>query len=139
MPYRTAVFFIKQKYKILQIETFQNSNAPYPGNAMKDFNFLNFLPENSRRLKPLPVCFSLVAYGKKGIRYIVKNNIRLARLFGVVIDKSDEFELLAATRLNTVCFTLPGEENQRRVTAFLSKLNDTGKVFITPIVYNNNK
>ncbi|NOS56043.1 MAG: aspartate aminotransferase family protein, partial [Cyclobacteriaceae bacterium] len=29
VPYESAVFFVKQKHSVLQVETFQNSNAPY--------------------------------------------------------------------------------------------------------------
>ena len=29
VPYENAIFFIKQKHNIFQIQTFQNSNAPY--------------------------------------------------------------------------------------------------------------
>ena len=66
VPYENAVFFVKEKHSHLQIETFQNSNAPYLGNPLENFNYLNFLPENSRRLKALPVWFTLMAYGREG-------------------------------------------------------------------------
>lgn len=136
VPYESAVFLVKEQYKILQIETFQNSNAPYLGDPLDNFSYLNFLPENSRRLKALPVWFSLIAYGKKGYRDIVENSIEMANHLGQFIEKSTSFELLAPVRLNNVCFTLRGEENKDRVSNFLIKLNDTGKVFMTPTIYN---
>lgn len=139
VPYESAVFFVKKKHSYLQVETFQNSNAPYLGNPLENFNYLNLLPENSRRLKALPVWFSLMAYGKDGIRSIVKNNIHIAQKFGQFINDSNQFELLAPVRLNTVCFTLKGEENQEKVQSFLTKLNDTEQVFMTPTVYNGKK
>ncbi len=139
VPYESAVFFVKEKHKQLQVETFQNSNAPYLGNPLENFSYLNFLPENSRRLKALPAWFSLMAYGKQGYKDIVENSIEAANLLGQFIEQSKEFELLAPVRLNTVCFTLSGEENQEKVQPFLSKLNDTGQVFMTPTVYNGKK
>ncbi|MCA4900547.1 MAG: aspartate aminotransferase family protein, partial [Cytophagales bacterium] len=139
VPYESALFFIKQKHNLLQVETFQNSNAPYLGNPMENFDYLNFLPENSRRLKALPAWFTLIAYGKKGISDMVDNNIQLAKLFGNYIEQHPAFELLAPVRLNTVCFTLRGEKNHERVQEFLFKLNATGKVFMTPTVYNGRK
>lgn len=139
VPYESAVFFVKEKYGQLQTETFQNSNAPYLGDPLENFNYLNFLPENSRRLKALPVWFSLVAYGKQGYRDIVENSIALAQLLGKNIEQSAQFELLAPVRLNNVCFTLRGEQNQDKVSSFLLKLNNTGKVFMTPTVYNGKK
>ncbi|MBO6213819.1 pyridoxal-dependent decarboxylase [Algoriella sp.] len=139
VPYENAFFFVDKKYKLEQIETFQNSNAPYLGDPLEAFNYLNFLPENSRRLKALPVWFTLKAYGKIGYQDIVENSIQLAADFGKFIEKNQNFELLAPVRLNTVCFTLSGEVNQEKVGDFLQKLNATGKVFMTPTVYNNKK
>jgi hypothetical protein len=46
---------------------------------------------------------------------------------------------LAPTRLNNVGFTLAGEHNQEKVNLFLTHLNDKGKVFMTPTVYQNRK
>jgi len=114
------------------MEAFQNSNAPYLGNSPEDFNYLNFLPENSRRLKVLPAWFSLTAYGKKGYQDIVENSVEMARLLGDFIEKSETFELLAPVRLNNVCFTLKGEKKGNKVLGFLAALNDSGKVFMTP-------
>jgi len=139
VPYESALFFIKENHKILQTETFQNSNAPYLGDPLENFSYLNFLPENSRRLRALPTWFSLIAYGKKGYQEIVENSIEMANLFGEFIENSDTFELLAPVRLNNVCFTLSGEDNQDNVPGFLTSLNSTEKVFMTPTVYNGKK
>ncbi|WP_111707399.1 pyridoxal phosphate-dependent decarboxylase family protein [Lutibacter citreus] len=139
VPYENAFFLVKEKHKILQTETFQNSNAPYLGDPLGNFSYLNFLPENSRRLKALPVWFSLKAYGKKGYQDIVENAIEVANYFGQFIENNEYFELLAPVRLNTVCFTLSGEENQHKVFNFLTNLNDTGKVFMSPTLYKGQK
>lgn len=139
VPYESAVFFIKEEHEILQTESFQNSNAPYLGDLKNNFNYLNFLPENSRRLKALPAWFTLTAYGKEGYQNIVENCISLAKILGKKIDESEDFELLAPVRLNNIAFTLGGEENQEKVQAFLIALNDTGKVFMTPTFFNNKK
>ncbi|WP_125722140.1 pyridoxal phosphate-dependent decarboxylase family protein [Flavobacterium ustbae] len=138
VPYESAFFLIKKEHINLQIETFQNSNAPYLGNPLENFNYLNVLPENSRRLRALPAWFSLKAYGKEGFRDIMENSTALALHFGNALIEND-FELLAPIRLNNVCFTLKGEHNQEKVAPFLSALNDTGKVFMTPTVYQNKK
>lgn len=138
VPYESALFLVKEQYKILQVETFQNSNAPYLGDPLENFSYLNFLPENSRRLKALPAWFSLMAYGKEGYKDIVENNVSLARNFGRLIENSNDFKLLAPVRLNTVCFTLNDDAKQDEVGEFLEMLNNTGKVFMTPTFYNQN-
>jgi glutamate/tyrosine decarboxylase-like PLP-dependent enzyme len=139
VTYESALFFVKQKHGVLQVETFQNSNAPYLGNPIENFNYLNFLPENSRRLKALPAWFSLVAYGKDGIREWVDSNIAYAEQFGKGVEQSHAFELLAPVRLNTVCFSLKEEVKPNEVNTFLNTLNETGKVFMTPTVYKDRK
>ncbi|WP_413534029.1 pyridoxal phosphate-dependent decarboxylase family protein [Empedobacter brevis] len=139
VPYDNAFFFVKEKYKLLQVESFQNSNAPYLGDPLDNFNYLNFLPENSRRLRALPVWFTLKAYGTKGYQDIVDNSIQLSKQFGQFITENNSLELLAPVRLNTVCFSLMGDENQEKVEEFLSRINDSHKVFMTPTVYNGRK
>lgn len=139
VPYESAVFFVKEKHRLLQVETFQNSNAPYLGDPLDNFSYMNFLPENSRRLKALPAWFTLVAYGKEGYQKIVEDCIEHAKQLGDFVKESPYFELLAPVRLNTVCFTLAGEDNQEKLAGFLSRLNDTGKVFMTPTVYHGKK
>lgn len=138
VPYENATFFIKEKHNNLQVDTFQNSNAPYLGDPLENFNYLNFLPENSRRLKSLPVWFTLKAYGKDGYRDIVKNSIEMANILGEFISNHNSFQLLAPVRFNTVCFTL-SDKNQEKIVQFLVQLNATGKVFMTPTNYNGKK
>jgi glutamate/tyrosine decarboxylase-like PLP-dependent enzyme len=139
VPYDNGIFFVKEKHKILQVETFQNSNAPYLGDPMDNFDYLNFLPENSRRLRALPVWFTLNAYGKKGYQDIVNNSVNLAQELGKFIQTNSQLELLAEVRLNTVCFTLSGNQNHEKVAVFLEGINKSGKVFMTPTVFNNKK
>ena len=97
------------------------------------------MPENSRRLRALPVWFSLLAYGREGFQDIVENSTLLALHFGNALIEDDNFEILAPIHLNNVCFTLKGDHNQEKISEFLTTLNDRGKVFMTPTVYQNRK
>lgn len=137
IPYDSAVFFVQEKHQQRHIETYQNSNAPYLGNPMENFSYLNFLPENSRRFRALPVWFSLMAYGKKGHQEIVSRNIQLAQQLTNYIEKSDVFELVAPTRVNVVCFRLIGL-SQEKQDEFIQTVNSRRKIFITPSVYKGN-
>ncbi|MEQ8244858.1 pyridoxal-dependent decarboxylase [Fulvivirga sp.] len=132
VPYESAFYFIKKEHRLLQVETFQNSNAPYLGDPLDNFNYLNFLPENSRRFKALPAWFTLTAYGRMGYQEIIERNIACAVELGNFIEQHDKFQLLAPVRLNTVCFALAGADADSKTKVFLNKLNDTGKVFMTP-------
>ncbi|UII24255.1 pyridoxal phosphate-dependent decarboxylase family protein [Fulvivirga ligni] len=137
VPYESAVFLVKEEHKVLQTETFQNSNAPYLGDPMENFSYLNFLPENSRRLKALPAWFTLTAYGKEGYRAIVDNCITLAHYFQEKLENSDQFMMLAPVILNNLCFTI--KDDNQDVSTFLADLNKSGKVFMTPTFYNGRK
>jgi len=134
VPYDSAVFLTRKEHSKLQVQTFQNSNAPYLGDPEENFSYLNFLPENSRRFRALPAWFSLVAYGKEGFSSIVENSIDCAKVFGEKITTHEAFELTAPVRLNVVCFKLKQHE---KTSLFLDVLNKTGKVFMTPTVLNN--
>jgi len=136
VPYESAVFLVKEAHQLLQVETFQNSNAAYLGDPMENFSYLNFLPENSRRLKALPAWFTLTSYGKQGYQQIVESNVEMALLFADFLNDHSAFELLAPVRLNTVCFALTDEN---LIPEFLNKLNASGKVFMTPTFYNGKK
>ncbi len=133
LPYDSAVFLVQKAHQKLQMQTFQNSNAPYLGNPEENFSYLNFLPENSRRFRALPAWFSLMAYGKSGFRWIIENNIDCAQQFSSYLANSPDFELTAPVRLNVVCFRLNEKENTGR---FLDIYNKRGKVFMTPTVLN---
>ncbi|ACU60404.1 pyridoxal phosphate-dependent decarboxylase family protein [Chitinophaga pinensis] len=135
VPYDAAMVFTRHLQ--LQLDTFKNVGAAYLGDPEKDFKYSNYTPENSRRLRALPAWFTLVAYGAEGYTAIVNNNIQLARQLGTLISESDAFHLLAPVRLCVVCFTLhvADEEKQAGIDAFLKALNDSGKVMMTPTVY----
>ena len=135
VPYENAFYLVKERHRHAQIETFQNSNAPYLGDPLEHFDYLNFLPENSRRLKALPVWFTLLAYGRQGYQDIVENNVALAQRLGALIKQSAAFELLAPVRLNTVCFTVAHRPED--VARFLTRLNASGQVFMTPTTYRD--
>jgi glutamate/tyrosine decarboxylase-like PLP-dependent enzyme len=134
VPYDSAVAFVNETHLNLQRETFQNANAAYLGDPKADFNYLNFLPENSRRMRALPAWMTLMAYGREGYQDIVENNIENAQSLGDLIEQSADFQLLAPVRLNCVCFTLKGK-SQAEVSAFLYKLTENAKVYMTATVY----
>ncbi|MDO1450934.1 pyridoxal-dependent decarboxylase [Rhodocytophaga aerolata] len=136
VPYDSAVFFTRKAHASLQVQTFQNTNAPYLGDPSEKFSYLNFLPENSRRFRALPAWFTLHAYGKKGYQSVVEHSISMAQLLGEKLEKSGLYILSAPVWLNVVCFTTRREENRgASVQRIVEKLNARGKVFLTPTVY----
>ncbi|MDX5423186.1 MAG: pyridoxal-dependent decarboxylase [Hymenobacteraceae bacterium] len=136
VPYDSAVYFTRKQHALLQTQTFQNANAPYLGDPMENFSYVNFGPENSRRFRALPAWFTLTAYGKQGYREIIERNIQLAGQLGNLLEESGHFQLTAPVRLNVVCFTTKRiEDRSEKLQAILNRLHAEGKVFLTPTVY----
>lgn len=140
VSYDSAIFLVHESHAHLQMQTFQNSNAPYLGNPAENFSYLNFVPENSRRFRALPAWCTLVAYGKEGYREIVERNIALAQGLGERISSSTMFALQAPVRLNVVCFSVKDTNGnvleKDALMQFLDTLNHRGSVFMTPTLYN---
>jgi len=131
VPYDSACWFIRADHYPLQVETFQNTSAPYLGHPGGDFNYLNLGPENSRRLRALPAWFSLQAYGLAGYQDIVQRCVDTAFLLGDALEADPAFELLAKVRLNVVAFTLT-DATANQVNALAQRLNSRGHYFLTP-------
>ncbi|WP_155592978.1 pyridoxal phosphate-dependent decarboxylase family protein [Lysinibacillus cavernae] len=133
VPYDAAMQFTRDQS--LQVSVFKN-NAAYLGGSLDNPDFCDLTPENSRRFRALPAWFSLQAYGQNGYQQLIEQNVMLAQQLGQKIDDSSFFTLLAPVRLNVVCFAinhavLTDETNKQ----FLTSLNQQGKVFMTPTVY----
>lgn len=135
VPYDSAMQFTK--HPKLQLQVFQN-NAVYLGEISETPDFVHLVPENSRRLRALPVWFTIKAYGKNGYQEIIERNCKLAQLLSEKIDESKNFKLLSTTRLNVVCFTIHfGEHSMtlENIQSFLNVVNKDGSAFFTQTIY----
>ena len=134
VPYDAAMQF--SRHLGLQAEVFQNA-AGYLEQTISSGSFIHLTPENSRRLRALPGWFTLMAYGRSGYAEIVERDCQLAQWLGRQIEKDEAFALLAPVRLNGVCFTFkePAMRTQAAVKAYLKRLQQDGRVFLTPTIY----
>jgi len=135
VPYDSAMQFTK--HPKLQLQVFQN-NAVYLGDISETPDFVHLVPENSRRLRALPVWFTIKAYGQNGYQEIIERNCELAQLLSEKIDESKNFKLLSTTRLNVVCFTIHfGEHTMtlENIQQFLNVVNEDGSAFFTQTIY----
>jgi len=135
VPYDAAVQFSRRAD--LQLRVFMNG-AAYLGAPGGRPDFVHLTPENSRRLRALPAWFALRAYGREGVRAIVRDACAHAARLGAMLDASAAFELLAPVRLNVVCFALrsapTGPAGEAPTQAFVRRVRDAGETFVTPTV-----
>lgn len=134
VPYDSALQLTR--HPELQVRIFQNS-AAYLGLATSQPDFVHLTPENSRRLRALATWFALYAYGRAGQRDLVARNLACAHALGQWLAADPRFVLLAPVNLNIVCFTLArqqGVASEADIKAFLTRLQATGAVFLTPTV-----
>jgi len=82
-----------------------------------------------RRFRALKLWFVLRYYGADGLRYHIREHIRLAQEFASRIKVSKDFELAVEPPLNLVCFRhKAGDEFNR---ALMDRLNASGKAYLT--------
>jgi glutamate/tyrosine decarboxylase-like PLP-dependent enzyme len=133
VPYDSAV--ILTRHLSLQGEVFSSLAAYLPTQVRPD-TFIHLTPENSQRVRALPVWMTLVAYGRAGYAQLVERCCALAAWLGERIDDDPRFRLLAPVRLNGVCFTL-ARATPEAIDAFLSRLRRGGTAFLTPTILRN--
>jgi aromatic-L-amino-acid decarboxylase len=83
-------------------------------------------PALGRRFRALKLWFVLRWYGAEGLRALIREHVRLARLFASWVEAEPGWEAVAPYPFSTVCFRHTGADNDevaRRATA-------TGELFV---------
>jgi aromatic-L-amino-acid/L-tryptophan decarboxylase len=80
-------------------------------------NFMDYGPQLGRRFRAIKFWFVMRYFGVEGLRERIRYQLALAREFADWVEKSEDFELLAAVPFSLVCFrAIPGyfkEESER--------------------------
>lgn len=108
VPYDGAVILCK--HPDFQFQSFTNALSA-TGGVPDQVSYYHMTPEGSRRLRALPVWFSLLAYGKEGYAELCERTVSLCESYGRKVEASPYFRLLNQVRGNVVCFTLNLPEN----------------------------
>lgn len=139
VTYDCGVFFTRHKD---QLYVSCNVSAPYLTQTNDEPDFMSLGIENSRRFRAFPVWLTLLAYGREGISDWVKKNIEHAKLLSEWIDNSSEFELMHPCNLNVVLFRPKSDglteiEQDNLTSTFLEKINNDGRLFLSPGKWKN--
>ena len=98
-------------------------------------NYRDWGIQLGRRFRALKLWFVLRSYGARGLQDMVREHIRLAKLFEGWVKEEKSFELMAPVNLSVVCFRLNDGSDEERLFVlnekYLAVLNKTGKVFLS--------
>lgn len=85
-----------------------------------------------RRFRALKLWFVLRSFGAEGVREIIREHLRLTRLFVSLVEEHPDFEVVAPYPVNLVCFRHVGGDvvNQQ----IMDTVNDGGEAFFTHTV-----
>lgn len=100
-------------------------------------NYRDWGIQLGRRFRALKLWFVIRTYGVEGIRERIREHIRIGQWLDATIRQSDDFEVLAPTPLNLVCFRYrPAEVRDEAALNALNEklllaLNDSGEILLT--------
>jgi len=90
-----------------------------------------------RRFRSLKLWMVLRGFGAEGIRAVMREHVRLARLFASWVDADPRFERVAPVPFSVVCFRTRRAAGQSAAEAdalterLMHHVNDTGEVFLS--------
>ena len=98
-------------------------------------NYRDWGIQLGRRFRALKLWFVLRSYGTRGLQDMIREHIRLAKLFESWVKDEEGFELMAPVNLSVVCFRLNNGSDEEQLTElnkkFEEELNKTGKAFLS--------
>jgi aromatic-L-amino-acid decarboxylase len=105
-------------------------------------NYRNWGIQLGRRFRALKLWFVIRSYGVRGLQEKIRKHIAMARDLVKQIDAAPDFELLAPTPLQTICFRyrpehITSSEALDRLNArLLEDLNNTGRLYMSHTTLN---
>ena len=97
-------------------------------------NGMDYTLQLGRRFRALKFWMIVRHYGVEGLRAVIREHIRLARMFVSLVEKDSRFEVVAPAPFSTVCFRLKAGDAENQ--AMVDRVNATGKTFISHTILN---
>ena len=98
-------------------------------------NYRDWGIQLGRRFRALKLWFVIRSYGVEGLKAMVREHLRLAKLFAGWLQNDSRFETMAPVSLSLVCFRLNDGRAESQLNELnaelLQKVNATGNVFLT--------
>ncbi len=100
-------------------------------------NYRDWGIQLGRRFRALKLWFVIRSFGVSGLQEKLRYHIKLANNLKEKIKSENDFELMAPVKFNVICFRYKppwiddNEELNKINETILSKINDSGKLFVT--------
>ena len=92
-------------------------------------NLMDYGPALGRRFRALKLWAVLRCYGREGLQALVREHVRLARLFASWVDEEPGWEIAAPYPFSVVCFRRDASDEENE--AILERANATGELFVS--------
>lgn len=92
-------------------------------------NAMDYTLQLGRRFRALKFWMVIRHYGVEGLRAVIREHIRLAKLFASLVEADPRFEVVAPVPFSTVCFRLKAGDAETQ--ALIDRVNGSGKLFIS--------
>lgn len=136
-----SAYFVKDKHALINTFSILPEYLKTPEDRIVN-NYRDWGIPLGRRFRALKLWFVLRSYGIEGLQKLIRDHIRYGQWFREQVETTTGFELMAQVPLNLVCFRLHpngmnDEDKLEKINvAFLQKLNESGKIFLTQTKLN---
>jgi aromatic-L-amino-acid/L-tryptophan decarboxylase len=92
-------------------------------------NLADYGPALGRRFRSLKLWAIMRCYGRSGLQAVVREHVRLARLFASWVEAERGWTIEASYPFSTVCFRLDASDDEN--AALVDRVNATGEIFLS--------
>jgi aromatic-L-amino-acid/L-tryptophan decarboxylase len=92
-------------------------------------NLMDYGPALGRRFRALKLWAVMRCYGREGLQAVIREHVRLARLFASWIEAESGWEICAPYPFSVVCFRRAGSDEENE--AILECVNATGEAYLS--------
>jgi aromatic-L-amino-acid/L-tryptophan decarboxylase len=92
-------------------------------------NLKDYGPALGRRFRALKLWAVIRCYGCEGLQSLIREHVRLARLFASWVESEPAWEIVAPYPFSVVCFRHDGSDEENET--LLERVNATGEIYIS--------
>jgi aromatic-L-amino-acid decarboxylase len=95
-------------------------------------NLMDYGPALGRRFRALKLWAVLRCFGREGLQALIREHVRLARLFASWLEETPGWEVAAPAPFSVVCFRREGSDGENE--ALLERVNASGEAYLSHTV-----